>query len=179
MSFNHIKKYNQHLEIGHLSPHQRDQELKGIFNRDIAENNNFKFRGKTIRPLKKDGESSMEVLFDHLTRESKNEHDKNGKKIKTRKDFDMERSKRLHWILHHIKEKSSNVIEVFSHTDRVNGKNVIRTYIFDKAEDYIVILEPQRSKMDYYLLTAYYLKKALGGPKQIKNKLKRKLPEIY
>ena len=42
-----------------------------------------------------------------------------------------------------------------------------------------MILEPQRSKTDYYLITAYYLKKEMGGPKQIKNKLKRKLPEVY
>lgn len=179
MAFNHIKRYNQHLEITHFSPYQRDEELKSIFNRDIADNDNFVFRGKTIRPLKKEGQPSMDVLFDHLTRESTYETDKNGKKTKKRTAFDFERSKRLHWILHHIEERSKDVIEVFSHKDRVKGKNVVRTYIYDKVEEYIVILEPQRSTTDYYLLTAYYLKKGLGGPKQIKNKLKRKLPEVY
>ena len=179
MSFNHIKKYNSFLEIGHCGERERDEELKSIFNRDIADNPHFIFRGKKIRPLKNEGQPSMDVLFDHLTRESKFINDKNGKKVKTRKDFDFERSKRLHWILHHIQEKSKDMVEVFSHKDRISGKNVIRTYLYDKEENYIVILEPQRSKTDYYLITAYYLKKEMGGPKQIKNKLKRKLPEVY
>lgn len=179
MSFNLIKKYNKFLEIGHFSPSQRDDELRTIFNRDIADNKHFKFRNKTIRPLKKEGEASMDVLFDHLTRESTFINDKNGKKIKMRKEFDMDRSKRMHWVLHHIEEKSPEVLIVFSHKDRVKGKNVIRTYIYDKAEDYIVILEPQRSKKDYYLITAYYLKKEMGGPKQIKSKLKKKLPDVH
>ena len=179
MPLNLIKKYSAHLEIGHFNPYERDKSLRLIFDRDIANNDSFKFRSKIIRPLKKEGEPSMDVLFDHLTRESKYETDKNGKKIKQRKNFDFERSKRLHWVLHHIEEKSRGLIEVFSHLDRIKGKSVIRTYIYDKAEQYVVILEPQRSQTDYYLLSAYYLKEELGGPKQIENKLKRKMPEVY
>lgn len=179
MPLNQIKKYNAHLELGHLSPYERDISLRLVFNRDIEENEHFRFRNKIIRPLKVEDETAMDVLFDHLTRESTYVTDKNGKKTKQRKSFDMERSKRLHWILHHIEERSKGFIEVFSYQDRIKGKDVIRTYIYDKEEQYIVILEPQRSKTDYYLLSAYYLKKELGGPKQIKNKLKRKLPDVY
>lgn len=33
----------------------------------------------------------------------------------------------------------------------------IRTYIYDKDEKYVIILEPLRNGTQYYLLTTYYL----------------------
>ena len=42
---------------------------------------------------------------------------------------------------------------VFS-VEETDGK---RTYIWDKDEDYIIVLEPLRNKDEYYLLTAYYM----------------------
>lgn len=33
----------------------------------------------------------------------------------------------------------------------------IRTYIWDKDEDYVSVLEPLRNKDEYYLLTAYHI----------------------
>ncbi len=179
MPTNLIKIYNQLLEIVHLSEHERIVSLKRIFNRDICENEGFNFRTKIIRPFKAQGQSDMETLFSHLTCMVEEQIDEAGKKIKSRTVFDYERSKRLHWVKHHIDETAPDKIDVFSYTDRINGKDVIRTYIHDNSENYVVVLEPQRSHTDYYLITAYHLSKELGGVKQIKNKSKKRLPEVY
>lgn len=121
----------------------------------------------------------MDVLFKHLTHQSEEEKVDGGKPIKKRDVYDIERSKRLHWIWHHIQEKTLENIDVFSYEDRIGGKNVIRTYIYDHVEKYVIVLEPQRSKLDYYLLTAYHLSEKLGGVKQIEKKRKKRLAEIY
>lgn len=179
MPHNLLIKYNGFLDVGAYSEYQRTNSLKAIFNRDIAENSSFLFRAKIIRPLKKEGVIDMEVLFKHLTNESVEERDENGKSFKSRSVFDIQRSKRLHWILHHIKEKSPANIDIFSFEDRTKGKSVVRTYLYDFTEQYVVVLEPQRSGLDYYLLTAYHLTKEKGGIKQILNKSKNRLPEVY
>lgn len=179
MAINQIKRYNELLEILHFNEGQRTASLRAIFNRDIAENPAFLFRGKVIRPIKKEGVEEIESLFSHLTHLTEEEKDKRGKTIKTRSLFDYDRSKRLHWIWYHIREIKKTDIDIFSFTDRVRGKNVIRTYIYDSAEKYIVILEPHRTELDYYLISAYYLTEKLGGPKQIENKRSKKLPEVY
>lgn len=180
MPFNLIKIYNQHLELNHLTTQERNVSLRIIFDRDIAYNVNFNFRNKIIRPLKIDGVPSMETLFSHLTcMVEENQLDEFGKKIKPRNVFDYERSKRLHWVKHHIEEKTPNKIEVFSYEDRINGKNEIRTYIFDQTENYVIVLKPQRTQHDYYLITAFYLTKDKGGNKQITKKFKNKLPHVY
>jgi len=174
MPTNYIKTYNSFLELVHLSEKDRRKSLKSIFDRDITNNAHFKFRTKTIRPLKKEGLVDMEVLFSHLT----NKSTQTSNKVKSRTYFDNERSKRLHWLWHHIQEKSENIV-VFSFEDRIRGKNEIRTYIYDEKESYVIILQPQRSKLDYYLLTAYHLTKELGGLKQMKRKYENKLDEVY
>lgn len=179
MPTNLIKIYNQLLEIVHLSEYERTVSLKRIFNRDISDNTGFNFRKKIIRPFKAQGQSDMETLFSHLTCMAEEQIDETGKKIKSRTVFDFDRSKRLHWVKHHIDEAAPDKIDVFSYTDRINGKDVIRTYIHDNLENYVVVLEPQRSHTDYYLITAYYLSKELGGVKQIKNKSKKRLSEVY
>ncbi len=43
MPLNLLKTYNALLDINGLSPQQRNISLKGVFNRDITNNNNFKF----------------------------------------------------------------------------------------------------------------------------------------
>lgn len=179
MPTNLTKIYNSHLDIIHLNEYERVISLRGIFDRDITNNPIFIFRAKIIRPLKIEGQSSIDVLFSHLTHQTEEEIDKNGKIIKKRSIFDFERSKRLHWIWHHIQERNKENIDIFSFEDRVKGRNVVRTYIYDFKEKYIIILEPQRSKLDYYLLSAYYLTEKLGGITQIEKKRKRKLPDIY
>ena len=179
MPTNLIKTYNQFLELGHLSSYDRILSLKKIFNRDISENAGFNFRTKLIRPFKSNGQSDMETLFSHLTCMTEDKIDEAGNKIKTRTEFDYDRSKRLHWVKHHIDERSPDKIDVFSYMDRIDGKDVIRTYIHDHCENYIVVLAPQRSNTDYYLITAYHLSKEKGGINQIKNKSKKRLAEVY
>ena len=92
--FNQLKTYNELLELAQYSESQRNHALRGIFDRDIADNPNFTFRGKPIRPTKSDP-TAMDTLFHHLTTEVVDE--------KTRKrEYEAERSCRLHWIKHHI-----------------------------------------------------------------------------
>ena len=178
MPTNLLKKYNEFLELLHLTEHLRKISLLSIFNRDIADNQNFLFRTKIIRPIKKEGVADVETLFDHLTKKSEDVFDEYGKKLKARNSFDIERSKRLHWIWYHVQELKSDRFEVFSAKERKNGTDVIHTYLFDLAEDYVIVLEPQRSKQDYYLLSAYYLNED-WAKKNMRKKLKRKLDEVH
>ncbi len=176
MPLNLLKKYPELLEIIHLSYYERIKSLKGIFKRDIEKNPDFSFKLKTIRPIKGE-EPAMQIMFKHLTTEEIEDTDDSGRKVKKR-IFEIDRSRRLHWIKHHIEERRKDKIEVFSYTDRVNGKNTIRTYIYDKDEKYVIILEPQRSGRDYYLITAYYFNKD-WAVKQIKKKIKRRLGVVH
>lgn len=177
MPLNLIKEYPQLLDLAYLSESHRTDSLMSIFNRDIKEHPNLSFRTKPIRPYK-DDESAMHVLFKHLTCEEITEKNSDGSTYPKRV-FEMDRSVRLHWIRHHIEEKKSNLY-VFSveERDQKKRKDIIKTYIYDYDQKYVIILEPQRSKTDYYLLTAYYLNKK-EGKKNIDKKMKRKLPDIY
>lgn len=162
MDFNLLKEYPDLLDLAYLTVSQRNISLSRIFRRDIEDNSNFNFKGKLIRPTKIEGQASMETLFHHLT--TRGDKDEKGKNIGTR-SFEMARSRRLHWIRHLIEIDSKPNLDVFSYEDRVNGRSVIRTYIYDIEQEYVIILEPQRSETDYYLLTAYLLNEP-GGKKQ-------------
>lgn len=179
MAINLLKKYSALLELNHFTEPQRNASLKGIFNRDIADNQSFNFRKKIIRPLKKEDQIDVESLFKHLTHRTEDELDNKGKIIKKRDHFDFERSKRLHWILPHIEETTKGTILVFSSNNRIRGKNVTRTYIYNTIEGYVLILEPQKSGIDYYFITAYYLEEKYNGPKSIKTKYKNRFAEVY
>ena len=179
MTLNLTKKYPELLEIMHLNEHQRIESLRRIFNRDIQDNPAFQFRTKQVRPIKIDGQASMDTLFNHLIKEETEETTPDGKVIKKRSDFEKDRAMRLHWIKHHINECKSTNMDIFSYEERIKGRgDVVRTYIFDMDKDYVIVLEPQRSKADYYLITAYYLNKT-WGKKQIMKKHKDKLKELY
>ena len=89
----------------------------------------------------------------------------------------MNRSQRLHWVKFHIDECLDKEVEFFSKEERVKGKNVFRTYIYDKKQKYVVVLQPQRSGTDYYLLSAYYLNRSYGE-KIMKKKLRSKHHEL-
>ncbi|MCG4767929.1 hypothetical protein L0O88_02385 [Bacteroides nordii] len=149
-----------------------------IYKRDIEDNPNFKFREKQIYPIKSDGEADMGRQFMHLTCEEIQETDENGNLLPAKRVFEKDRSQRLHWINHHIQELVSENIEVFSVTERDQRKrcDVTKTYIYDKKEKYVIVLECQR-KSSYYLLTAYYLNKEYAE-KNIKKKMKKRLPNI-
>lgn len=178
MAVNLTKRYNEYLDLMQFNEFQRTRSLRAIFDRDIADNDNFKFQTKVIRPLKREDVFDVESLFDHLTKKSIELIDSEGKKIKSRSLFDIERSKRLHWIWHHIQEKKKNDFEVFSCLERKKGKDVIQTYLLDVSENYVIVLEPQRSTLDYYLLSAYYIDEKWGRENMLK-KIKKKLPDIY
>lgn len=173
MPLNLLKKYPELLELGHLSVKERTESLQRIFKRDIEDNPNLKFREKKIRPIKGE-EPAMQILFSHLTTEE-NEIE-NGKVYKSRV-FEMHRSVRLHWIKFHIEERLREVIEVFSTEERIDGRTTFRTYIYDIKQKYVIVLEPQRSRIDYYLLSAYYLNKPYGE-KMINKKMKQRLPKL-
>lgn len=100
-----LKKYNDLLDIQAMSVPQRNEELKGVFNRDIVENPNFTFRKKQINPTPAEGQDAMERLFTHLTTVITD-------KSINRREFDMGRSIRLHWIKHHIEEKKGSPAKV-------------------------------------------------------------------
>jgi hypothetical protein len=175
MPFNLLKKYPDLLELGFLDAAARERSLRAVFNRDVRDHPNLCCMRKQIRPLKREGEFPMETLFRHLTtREYKNEADHSPGS----RSFEMSRSQRLHWVRTHLEKVWSPGFDIFSYEDRVGGRSAIRTYVFNEQYAYVVILEPQRSGQDYYLLTAYYIDEP-GGLKQIKKKQAKRLPKIH
>ena len=162
MATNLLKRYPELLEIMHLSVQARNLDLRGVFDRDIQNNSSFRFKNKQINPTTKDGEIPMDTLFHHLTTVVTDEKTK-------KREFDIDRSVRLHWIKYHVEEKKKDKMLIFS----CNEPQGIRTYIYDKEQKYVIILEPYRDKDEYYLLTAYYL--TGRNDKKIENKYKRKL----
>ena len=172
MPFNLLKKYPELLEILHLGDKERKASLYRVYRRDIEDNEAFKFREKRVYPIKSDGEIDMQREFMHLTTTD----DKEAEGAATKKRvFEPDRSRRLHWIRHHIEERTSHVLEIFSceERDMKHRKNIYRTYVYDTAEKYVIVLEPQRSPYGYYLLTAYYLNMP-GGEKKMKKMAQRK-----
>jgi hypothetical protein len=164
MPTNLLVNYNNLLEIDHLKQESKEKSLRGVFKRDFVDPKRIIFYGKQVFPVPSEGKLAIEQLFWHLTTK---DFDGN-----SAREFDSKRAKRLHWVRHHIDIRSPRNIEVFS---VLEGKG-IRTYIYDKKEKYIIVLEPYRNKNDYYLLTAYPLEgKSFYS---FENKLKRKLPEV-
>lgn len=178
MPTNLLKKYPDLLEIMHLTEGERISSLRSIFRRDVEENPGLNFRTKIIRPIKGE-EPAMDLLFKHLTTEEIQEKDENGKEYPKR-IFEKDRSQRLHWVRFHLEESKKEGIEIFSVEERDQKKRVdiIRTYIFDVDQNYVIVLDPQRSKRDYYLVTAYYLNKEYGE-KKIRKLLKKRLPMLH
>ena len=138
-----------------------------IFKRDIVDHPNFCFETKPIYPTTKEGELPMETLFTHLTTRVDNSATK-------ARSFDFKRSVRIHWIKHHIEKQLPEKLLVFSTDD---GKSGIRTYLYDRDESYVVVLEPLRNRTAYYLLSAYYLDGR--DPKKMNAKYKRRLPDVW
>jgi hypothetical protein len=171
MPFNLAKAYNQLLELDHYSPGQRVEILKKIFNRDFVEKGSLTFRGKPVYPIHSDP-TAFDVLFNHLTREVVD-------KATKKREFEMARSKRLHWVRHHIDETRPDKIAAFS----VDDPDGIRTYIFDETENYVIILSPKTLSAAnnnyevYYLLTAYHLE--LRNIEKVRKKYKRRLPDLH
>ncbi len=51
----------------------------------------------------------------------------------------------------------------------------VRTYIYDKDEKYVIVLEPKHNNTIYYLLTAYHLR----GKDAQRNKILKSINEDY
>ena len=153
--FNLMKKYPELLELSGSEQDNRDS-LSRVFKRDIQDNSDFVFRGDRIYPIKCEGLMDLERLFKHLTHRA-----------------DARRSERLHWIRHHIEEKSPDCLEVFTVMERDTAKrrDVTKTYLYDAGEHYVIVLEHLR-KGGYYLLTAFYLSEKYAE-KQLEKKRKK------
>lgn len=181
MPMNLIKKYPDLLELLQFSEHQRKLSLLGIYKRDIENNDEFIFRKKKIYPIKSDGKLDMQRQFIHLTCEEVQEKDDLGNLLPSKRIFDIHRSQRLHWLKPHIEEKiNDSKIFIFSKCERnqQKRKDVLRTYIYNQTQKYVIVFEPQtRNGQSYYLLTAYYLNKEFGE-RQLKKKMDNKLDEI-
>jgi len=169
MPLNLLKKYNQLLDVSAMNEFQREKSLKGVFDRDITNNSNFVFRTKQIKPTPADGQNSMERLFTHLTTVI---IDKNSNK----REFDKARSIRLHWIKYHIEESKTDMMYIFS----VKEPAGIRTYIYDRNEKYVIVLEPMRDlrKNEYALLTAFYEEGKDKERSKIMKKYQNRLPDV-
>lgn len=179
MPLNLIKTYPSLLELGHYrGERERTESLLRIFKRDIEDNPGLNFRGKLIRPVKGE-EPAMVILFRHLTTEEVKELDTHGNEYPKRV-FEIDRSLRLHWIKFHLEESKLENVVVFSveERDQKKRRNIIRTYIYDLEQKYVIVLDPQRSQRDYYLVTAYYLNKD-HGEKKINKLMRNKLPGVY
>ena len=168
MPTNLLKLYNQLLELAALTEQQRTASLIGVFNRDIRQNPAFRFRTKQIKPTTADGEDSMERLFRHLTTVVTDKETRH-------REFEMDRSMRLHWLRHHVEERKLENMYVFSVDEPASG---VRTYIYDKDENYVIVLEPLRNRNEYYLLTAYYLSGKDKARDKIMKKYKRRMPDV-
>lgn len=170
MPYNLIKTYNQLLDIVGMNEGQRTRSLMAIFNRDIRNNPNFKFENKVIHPTPaEDGEIKIEELFDHLTKRIFD--------YSTRaREFDLQRAVRLHWVKYHVEKSKKENMLYFS----VKEPEGLRTYIYDKDEKYVIVLEPLRNKTSYYLLSAHYLTGKDAKRDKIMTKYKKyRLDELY
>ena len=88
--------------------------------------------------------------------------------------YERNRSMRLHWLKYHIDNERDKVL-YFS----VKEPRGIRTYIYDTAERYVIVLEPKSDK-HYYLLTAFYVRgKDAAKDKFIRKYDRRKLDKVH
>lgn len=168
MPLNLLRKYNELLDLIALDEYQRMQSLKTIFNRDFVQGGPLRFKKKLIQPTTKKDEIPMETLFRHLTTVVSDPAIK-------KRNFEMERSRRLHWVKFHLEEGKSDQVLHFS----VKEPEGIRTYIYDEVEKYVIVLEPLKKVNEYYLLTAYYVMGKDAQRNKISQKYKRKLNEMH
>jgi len=158
MPTNLLIAYNRQLELLHASHAQNLTSIRGVFNRDFVTGSQIVFRSVVIMPRPSQDMSPIDQLFWHLTTV---EVDSATKK----REYEMDRSLRIHWIRHHLERSVENTI-YFKVTDES------RVYILDKSERYVVVLDPSRAKDAYYLLTAYKL--GDSNYKKILKKLERR-----
>lgn len=178
MPLNLLKKYPELLELtGSLR--DMNASLKRIYVRDIEDNPDFKFRGIPIHPIKaEEGQLEMDMTFSHLTTREFEQVDDSGNKLPPRREFDIHRSVRLHWINHHVHELTPENISVFTiiEWDQKKREDVKHTYIYDRGQKYVIVFD-RREQKHFRLLTAYYLNEPYAE-KMMAKKMKKKLPEV-
>ncbi len=167
MPLNLLKRYSDLLDIAGLPTHNRLVSLKGVFDQDISGNGNFNFRAKKITPTPEDGKIAMETLFSHLTTVVTD-------KKTNKREFDIHRSQRLHWVKHHIEEKKQTQMLCFS----VKEPEGNRTYVYDIEEKYVIVLEPKHNNSIYFFLSAYHLRGKDAERNKIMQKYKRRLDDL-
>lgn len=155
MPSNLLKIYNKHLEMLYGSMAQNIASLRAVFNRDFS-GANFLFKDHPIKPTTaENGEDSMDRLFRHLTTVIVDQATKH-------REFEVERSIRIHWIKHLIMNWHNNNIVIF----KIPDEN--RIYLLDKNEKYVIVFEPLRNGTAVFLLTAYKLE-----PSRYKNLMRK------
>lgn len=178
MPTNLLKKYPELLElIGSLDDIKKS--LRGVYNRDIENNPDFKFRGIPIHPLKSEGQLDMDRTFMHLTTKEHEQYDENGNQLPLKKrEFDFNRSRRLHWINHNVHETIPENLDIFTvvEWDPKKHQDVKHTYIIDKVGKHVIVFD-RRGQKHFYLLTAYYMDDPYAE-KKFKKLKKKKLQEV-
>lgn len=160
MALNLLKKYPDLLDLYCSSLNDNLESVRAVFDRDLVQKKPS-FRKKAIHPTTDtEGKERVDDLFHHLT--TKGERDKSEGRY-----FDGDRTVRMHWVRHHLEEKKKDDMLIFSTCER---RNTYRTYIYDKDEKYVIVLEPLRNRGSYYLLTAYKLQ----GKDKKRNKIEQK-----
>jgi hypothetical protein len=141
MPTNLLKVYSALLELFHSNLSDNILSIRKVFDRDFVDNTPVSFKGKHILPSPAEGQNTLDRLFSLLTTVV---DDKETKK----RYFESDRAIRIHWI----------VFQINSCKECFYLKDEDRIYILDNAQRYVVILQPLRNGMAYYLLTAYHLR---------------------
>lgn len=80
---------------------------------------------------------------------------------------------RLYWVRNHLDVRKKENMLHFT----VKEPEGFRTYIYDRDEEYVVVLEPLRNGISYYLLSAHKLEGKDAQRNKIERKYKRRWPE--
>ncbi len=175
MPTNLLKKYPELLDlIGSMSDILKS--LRGVYNKDIENNPDFKFRGIPIHPIKStDGELEMDRTFKHLTTKEFDQYDDSGNLLSEKKRaFDANRARRIHWINHNVHETIPENLDIFTviQWDAKKHQDVKHTYIIDTKGKHVIVFD-RRGQKDFYLLTAFYMDDPYAEKKFKKLKKKR------
>jgi len=168
MPLNLTKKYNQLLEIASYNESQRKTSLLAIFERDFVTKVPILFLKKEVVPTPQDGAIKIGTLFTHLTTVVIDQTTR-------KREFDFHRSIRIHWVKFHLEQRKKEDVYIFS----TKEKEGMRTYIYDKQEKYVVVLEPLRNGTSYYLLTAYHVRGKDAERNKFMKKYKRREMIVY
>jgi hypothetical protein len=167
MPLNLLKSYNDFLDLVSLNEHQRLDSLKKVFGENFVNRQPVYFNKKKVIPCPTDGVIEMDTLFRHLTTVITD-------RATNKREFEMNRSKRLHWVRYHIDCKKKDNMMLFT----VKEPEGLRTYLYDVNEKYVIVFEPKLDQNIYFLLTAYYLEGKDAQRDKIAKKYKRRLDEL-